>query len=127
MKSILLLFMLLTAGITANAQANKACIEKHKIGTYVYQDSTMAVVITRTKNRQISVDKKTGEKMIAKVVWVTDDEFLLIVKKDVDGPGCLRKGDRIVNKIVECNEDGYVSHYSMAACGHGIETFKRIK
>lgn len=89
--------------------------ERFKTGVFTYVDVPGNVEIIRTETTQTEILNNGKSKMILKITWENDSTYVLKLKKLVNMPGILRKGDVIVTTIYEADQNSY--KYSYTASG----------
>lgn len=105
------------------------CVLAHHTGKYYYLSDNDTIQIERTKHTQIESLNKGQAKLILKVTWINNEEFLLTFKKFInfdEKVSCMKKGQVIKVKINQCYVDRYTSSYTTENCGKGFSTFYKL-
>lgn len=105
------------------------CALSHHTGKYYYISDNDTVLINRTKSTQIESINKGQSKLVLKVTWINNEEFLLTFKKFInfdEKVSCMKKGQVIKVKINQCYADRYTSSYTTDNCGKGFSTFYKL-
>ena len=107
---------------------DSGCLEKFRTGTFQYETGGgEKVIIYRTKRKQTEVFNNGKSKLILKIKWLNDSTYLLIQKKAVNAPGCLKKGDIIKTRVVSCEGERFTCEYSSERCGKGKSVFLKLE
>ncbi|UTW61240.1 hypothetical protein KFE98_14615 [bacterium SCSIO 12741] len=126
MKVYFLITTLFFTLVASSLQAQDSdCLSKLKTGTFAYDMGGTTVTVTRTKSKQIEVFGKGESKIINKVKWISDTEYELTYVKNVNAPGCLSKGDKMVVNVLECEATQYKVKIASIKCG-SAEAWIRI-
>lgn len=83
MKFVISTLMLL---FTLNSFAQKADCEEMKTGIFVYTDIKPNVVIKRTDNQQIEINKASGLEIHSSIEWISDCEYVLTFEEVKNHP-----------------------------------------
>lgn len=127
MRTIILsLIICLFTFCVAFGQDNQ-CLQKMRTGNFKYDVRGDDVIIVRTKHTQTEYINSGKSKLVLKIKWLSDSVYVLKLKKEVDAPGCLHKGDEIVVKITKCYGNKYDAEYTTTKCGGGKSSFLRIE
>ncbi|MFT7614854.1 MAG: hypothetical protein ACI9J3_003841 [Parvicellaceae bacterium] len=116
----LLLFICLIGSF--NAQTND-CVGKIKTGKFEYYAGDVTITVVRTKKKQI--ETFNSSKVINKIKWISETEYITTFVKEINLPGCLEKGDKMKMTIVECNGTEYKVQATSAKCGN-VEVVVKI-
>ena len=118
MKTILtVLFSSLFLSFTASSQSSE-CLDKIKTGKFKYMASGAVIEVTRTKTKQIETFNNGKSKVISKIKWISDTECILTFEKEINAPGCLKKGDKMKMTILECDGNEYLVSVTSENCGN---------
>ncbi|MCX6180727.1 MAG: hypothetical protein NT150_02200 [Bacteroidetes bacterium] len=114
MKTI---FTLLLLTLSKLAFSQNHCSD-YKTGKFTYEGLENEMEITRTKHKQIELDKSTNQKSVLKIKWINDSTYVLTVKGQRNKSTCLKNGETINATIYKCEgKKNYVSYTSN--CGNG--------
>lgn len=91
--------------------------EGFKIGIFQYEANGELIEIKRTKKKHVETYNNGNSKLILKVKWLDESTLLLIYKRSVNAPGCLKKGDWVKVEILKINGDIYTCKVSSEKCG----------
>ncbi len=122
MKYIAFFFLLII--FNCKSQTNN-CFE-FKTGTFKYIDSNnIETTIVRTDSIQTEFNNYNDIKIISKVNWVTDCEFVLTYKDIFNYPNKKKIiGKKINVKILESKEHSYLCHIKSNTLDSKIEITK---
>lgn len=115
-KFVLLLFCAINV---ISISQTKNCLDNIKTGTFYYDSHGKKVIVKRTKRKQIEYYNNGNSKIVNRIEWVSDTEYILTFVKEKNSPGCLKKGDRMKITILECNENTYKAKIESKNCGNG--------
>jgi len=82
-------------------------------------------VIIRTDKLQTEIFNNGQSRLILKIKWTSETTYVLKLKKAINAPGCLKKGDRVTTTIVSCSGDEYVGASTSKKCGDITTTYIR--
>jgi len=125
-KSTIILILSLITPCFLFAQ-NPECIANMKTGTFEYKTEGVTITIVRTQTKQIESHNNGKSKIISKITWTSDNEYITTFVKAVNSPGCLQKGDEVRVKILSCNGKEYTSFSASEKCGSGQVTILKVK
>ena len=116
-------FFLLTA---FSCKSQPSDCSKFKTGTFKYIDSNnLETTIVRNDSTQTEFNNKNGIKIISKINWVSDCEFILTYKDIINYPNKENMiGQKINIKILESKEHSYVGHVKSSTGDSKIEITK---
>jgi hypothetical protein len=104
MKSTLILLVMLTLSLPTFSQQSD-CLKAMKTGEFFYPGRKDAAKIIRKKDKQIEIYNNGLSRLVFKLKWANDSTYVLTLKKKINAPGPLKKGDWIKATITSC-EDG---------------------
>ena len=125
-KPITILFLSLFVPGFLYAQSAE-CMANMKTGTFEYKTEGVTITIARTKTKQIESYDNGKSKVISKITWISDNEYISTFVKAVNAPGCLKKGDEVRVKILACNAKEYTASIVSEKCGSGETTISKIE
>ena len=126
MKNFFLVSFLVTSVFYSKAQTKEE-LQKFHTGTFSYKGMESEVQIIRTKKVQKEIFNKGKSRIIMKIEWLDDSTYVLTVKKIIDSPGCIKKGDKIFATIKSTNGNTYNCAYKSANCGSGETVFIKLE
>ena len=103
------------------------CLKKMRTGNFIYSDQGAQSVIIRTDKLQTEIFNNGQSRLILKIKWTSETTYVLKLKKAINAPGCLKKGDRITTTIISCSGDEYVGASTSKKCGDITTTYIRTK
>tara|TARA_R110002096_G_scaffold400233_1_gene596759 strand:+ start:4484 stop:4858 length:375 start_codon:yes stop_codon:yes gene_type:complete len=122
MKYVAFFFLLIT--FSCKSQTNDC--SKFKTGTFKYLDqNNVETTIVRTDSIQTEFNDYNDIKIISKVNWVSDCEFVLTYKDILNYSNKENViGEKINVKILEPKEHSYVCHFKSNTLDSKIEITK---
>ncbi len=122
------LFFLLLCFLSAGAFAQDSeCLANIRTGTFEYDANGITITVVRTKKKQIETYNNGQSKLVNKVEWISENEYRLTFVKQVNAPGCLKKGDVMRLKILHCSANSYAVEIKSEQCGNATTTITRVK
>jgi hypothetical protein len=102
------------------------CLKNMRTGTFTYEGQEGRVEIIRTRKKQVENYNGGKSKIILRIKWVNDSTYVLTFRRAKNAPGCLKEGDTITTRILECDGNSYYCEYSSRRCGGGRITFVKL-
>lgn len=127
MKKLTLLALLLTLVSLHVAGQNKNCLESLKSGKFTYEGMEGKIEIIRSNDKQVEIYNNGESKLILKIEWINDHEYILTHLESLNAPGCLEKGDSIKTTVVKCEDNKYYCVFTSNKCGNGSATFIKLE
>jgi hypothetical protein len=93
------------------------CLKNIKTGKFEYTAPDGIVTVIRTKKKQIELIDNGNAKLINKIKWISDNEYILTFVKAINSPGCLEKGDTMRMTITDCDKYVYTVYATSENCG----------
>lgn len=112
----LYLVPLLTLAFPAFSQ-NQTHFDDLKTGKFTYAENEGETEIIRTKRKQTEIYNDGKSKLVMKIRWENDTTYVLTLKREVNAPGCLQKGDWIRTTIVKRSGNRYECSSTSKRCG----------
>lgn len=122
---VFIIFSVLT--IQQLAAQDTECLKKMRTGNFIYSDQGSQSVIIRTDKLQTEIFNNGQSRLILKIKWTSETTYVLKLKKAINAPGCLKKGDRVTTTIISCSGDEYVGASTSKKCGDITTTYIRTK
>ena len=122
MRFVFLLFLLITFSCSSKP---KDC-SNFKVGTFKYQDPDYhGHLIERNDSIQIEYNGKDDIKIISKIEWISDCEYVLTYKDILNYP----KKDSVIGKsfnvkIIKTKESSYICYVKSDTFDSNIEIIK---
>lgn len=126
MKKTFLLLLLSCLFSVSYSQTPKKTYEGFKTGKFTYLAGDETVLIIRKKNTQTEIFNNGESKIILRINWLDDSNYTLTLKKAINAPGCLNKGDTINARIIKRSSNEYTCTYTSKNCGSGESTFTKV-
>jgi len=126
MKQVIILTLLTMVLLPVFSQ-EKIDFARFKTGKFTYETKKEQVEIIRTKKKQIEIFNNGMSKVILKIKWINDSTYVLSLKRAINAPGCLKKGDRVVTTILNASEDRYECFFTSKNCGEGRSVIIKLE
>ena len=126
MKHTILFILLISFSVQMFSQ-NKMSYDDLKTGKFTYEGMEGEVEIIRTKKKQIEITNGGESKLISKIDWINDSTYVLTLKKMINSPGCLEKGDWIKSTILNRKGDKYECSFTSKKCGDGTAVLVKLE
>lgn len=126
MKSLFTFIFILLLSLTTGCQNQDVSCEKYKTGTFKYKDSDYeGHTIIRNDSIQIEYNSKDDIKIISKIEWISNCEFILTYKDILNYPNKEDViGEKINVKIVKTKESSYICEVKSNSLDSTIEIIK---
>jgi len=93
--------------------------------TYFGQQGKVEIIRTETEQTEIYNDGKS--KGVLDINWISDTEYILTLRLAENAPGCVKVGDVIKTKILNCEGNKYYYESSCESCGEDHNTLVKIE
>jgi hypothetical protein len=121
-KAILIAPILYLCSACGFNSPSKDCLASIKTGKFKYTIDGMVVKVTRTNIEQIETYNNGNSKIITKIKWLNESEYLVKFQDEINAPGSLKNGDEMKVTILECDDKKYLCEIKQGAAKSKIQT-----
>lgn len=126
MKTIITLTLFIISSVSLMAQTPED-LKKMRTGKFTYTGQQGKVEIIRTETEQTEIYNDGKSKGILDINWINDSEYTLTLRLAENDPGCMKVGDVIKTKILNCDGTRYQYEASCESCGEDKNILIKIE
>lgn len=126
MNGKLLLYFLILSPCFLFAQTGKPA-KLFRTGMFEYVGEHEGYKIKRTRTRQIEFNPKTKDKIVLKISWISDNEYILKFVKSGRSKKMASKSADIHATITVFDAESYTAKWTTTDGAYGVVQIRRIK
>ncbi len=127
MKTIIAAITFFFAFIIESSAQSPEALKSMRIGKFTYQGEEGKVEIIRTASEQTEIYNDGKSKGVLDISWLSDTEYVLTLKASENASGCIKTGDIIRTKILNCEGNKYYYESSSVTCGQDSNTIIKVE
>lgn len=126
MKTLISTLILMFVSILSFSQ-NQEALKSMRTGKFTYLGQEGKVEIIRTATEQTEIYNNGQSKGVLDINWISDTEYTLTLRIAENAPGCVKVGEVITAKILNCEGNKYYYESNSESCGEDSNTIVKIE